>query len=73
MDGLVLAQGAILGTIPGSWTLMGTGDLNGDGKSDIVWRNTDGTVAAWLMDGATLAQAGGFGVITADWIMQSSR
>ncbi len=28
-------------------------DFDGDGKSDIIWRNDDGTIAIWLMDGAT--------------------
>ncbi len=29
-------------------------DLNGDGKPDILWRNTNGTNVVWYMDGATL-------------------
>ena len=32
-------------------TIKGTGDFNGDGKSDILWQNSDGTPAIWLMDG----------------------
>jgi FG-GAP-like repeat/Fibronectin type III domain len=32
-------------------------DLDGDGKADLVWRNTaTGDVAIWLMDGLTLKQ-----------------
>ena len=31
-----------------SWQVVGTGDFNGDGLSDIVWRNSDGTVTDWL-------------------------
>lgn len=31
----------------------GTGDFNGDGYSDIVWRNVGGTTALWEMDGGT--------------------
>ncbi len=26
-------------------------DFNGDGKSDILWQNDDGTAAVWLMNG----------------------
>ncbi|WP_420266363.1 FG-GAP-like repeat-containing protein, partial [Candidatus Magnetominusculus dajiuhuensis] len=34
-------------------------DFNGDGKSDIVWQNSStGTVAAWLMDNATIKSSG---------------
>ena len=33
---------------------MGTGDFDGDGKSDILWRNTNnGQNYVWFMDGAT--------------------
>ena len=35
------------------------GDLDGDGKADLVWRNLEtGDVAAWLMDGVVLKQLG---------------
>jgi hypothetical protein len=30
------------------------GDLNGDGKSDILWQHTDGSSAVWLMNGLNL-------------------
>ena len=34
------------------------GDLNGDGKPEIVWQNiSTGNVAVWLMNGMTLTQA----------------
>ena len=26
-------------------------DFDGNGKADILWQNTDGTPAVWLMDG----------------------
>jgi hypothetical protein len=26
------------------------GDFNGDGRSDILWRNADGTISNWLVD-----------------------
>lgn len=35
-----------------TWTVVGTGDFNGDGKSDILWRNqTTGDVVEWDMSG----------------------
>ncbi|MEO7410339.1 MAG: FG-GAP-like repeat-containing protein [Sphingomicrobium sp.] len=38
-----------------AWQVVGTGDFNGDGRDDILWRNTDGTVTDWLA-----TAAGGF-------------
>jgi hypothetical protein len=35
-------------TVPNSWHIVGTGDFNGDGRSDILWRSDDGTVRDWL-------------------------
>jgi hypothetical protein len=31
-----------------SWHVVGTGDFNGDGISDILWRNDNGVVVDWL-------------------------
>ena len=45
--------------IPGpTWHVKGTGDFNGDGKSDILWQNDNGTPAIWLMDGMHVIGAG---------------
>jgi hypothetical protein len=34
--------------VPTNWTVEGTGDFNGDGKDDILWRNEAGTTTNWL-------------------------
>jgi hypothetical protein len=34
-------------------SVVGTGDFNGDGMSDIVWRDTAGDISIWLINGAT--------------------
>jgi hypothetical protein len=31
-----------------SWHVEGTGDFNGDGKDDILWRNDNGDITNWL-------------------------
>ena len=40
-----------------SWQIAGVGDFNGDGKSDILWRNTNGDAYLWNSNGS-----GGFSV-----------
>ena len=36
-------------------SVTATHDFNGDGKSDIAWRDTGGNTAVWLMNGATVS------------------
>jgi hypothetical protein len=38
------------------WRIVGVGDFDGDGKSDLVWRrsNDTGEARIWLVDGGTL-------------------
>src|SRR5262249_17627638 len=52
---------------PSVWTIVGTGDFNGDGKSDILWRDTSGNVAIWLMNGAQVTQSAGVGSAPTSW------
>ena len=35
--------------------VAGTGDFNGDGMSDILWHDTSGNTAIWLMNGGTVS------------------
>ena len=43
---------ATVGQYDASWTIVGQGDINGDGKDDIFWRHPAlGYFAYWLMDG----------------------
>jgi FG-GAP-like repeat len=43
--------GPVSGAPPGA--MKATSDFNGDGFSDVLFQNTDGSVAIWLMNGAT--------------------
>jgi hypothetical protein len=33
----------------GSWSILATGDFDGDQISDILWRDTSGNLAIWFM------------------------
>jgi len=47
----------------------GIADLDGDGKGDVVWRGTDGTIYGWLMNGGTIASQGVIGNPGTQWVI----
>ena len=44
-----------IGTATLDFHVEGTGDMNGDNRSDIVFRNANGQIVEWLMNGAAFA------------------
>jgi hypothetical protein len=44
-----------------------THDYDGDGCSDIVWRDTAGNVASWLVSGAQIANSWILGPVSSTW------
>jgi acetyl esterase/lipase len=56
----------LLGADP-NWQVSHVGDFNGDGKSDILWRNINGAVTLWLMDGTTVTNRIGLLGADPDW------
>jgi len=72
MNGAQVLQSAGVGNVPTAWTIVGTGDFNGDGKSDVLWHDTSGNVAIWFMNGAQITQSAGVGNIATVWSIQGA-
>jgi hypothetical protein len=43
------------------------GDFNGDGRADILWRHTSGTIFLWFMNGPTLIGVASPGTVDPEW------
>jgi hypothetical protein len=71
MNGATVLSAGGLGNVPTTWSIVQTGDYNGDGMSDLLWRDTSGNTAMWFMNGTTVASTAGVGNIPTNWTVQS--
>jgi hypothetical protein len=55
------------GRSPVSWSIAGTGDFNGNGQADILWRSSDGDVAIWLMNRLQILSSEDLGNVPLSW------
>jgi hypothetical protein len=53
MNGTNVTQGVFLNPsqVDPSWKIVGTGDFNGDGQTDILLQHTSGWLVCWYMNG----------------------
>jgi hypothetical protein len=72
MNGATNSSASVVGTVPTIWSIALTGDYNGDGMSDLLWRDTSGNTAVWFMSGTTTASTAGVGNIPTTWTVQST-
>jgi hypothetical protein len=49
------------------WEVVGTADFDGDGYRDLAWQHTDGRMAVWGMQGATILQTLDLGAVNPAW------
>jgi len=49
MAGCTVAQASGFGNAPTTWSIAGTGDFNGDGVTDILWRDSNTGTVAWFL------------------------
>jgi hypothetical protein len=50
LKGTTIAQNVVFSPVPLTWRIAGIGDFDGNGSSDILWQDTAGDVAIWLME-----------------------
>ena len=69
-NGATIADNQALGTIINDDAAPATPpphDFNGDGLSDILWRNVSGQLGEWQMSGATVNTVADLGFVGTDW------
>jgi hypothetical protein len=64
---------AALQSTSGGSSIVTTHDFNGDGKSDIAWRDSSGNAAVWLMNGTQLLQSARLGSAPTAWSVVGQR
>jgi hypothetical protein len=73
MNGHAISNSRVLNPVAGdwaSWQLKGVGDVDANGKGDVIWHNSStGQVAVWLMDGTTIVSMGFPGAAPTGWEM----
>jgi hypothetical protein len=71
MNGTSVASAAPIGYITSNWSVVDIGDYNGDGRSDILWRDSVGNLAIWFMNGAQVESTAALGNVPLIWSVQS--
>ena len=69
MDGATIVGGAghVLGALGSDWSFVSAGDLDGDGRADIVWRQTGGAIVDWTTNGQTVTSGTPVGTLDGSW------
>jgi hypothetical protein len=72
-DGNFASGAGVQGVVDMNWQIAAVGDLDGDKKADLVWRNTStGANYVWFMNGSVLVNSGGITALTdQDWTLGS--
>ena len=64
---LQIVNAGLVGNPGPTWHVKGTGDFFGDGHTDLVMQNADGSVVLWDMSGSHIINAGVVGNPGASW------
>jgi FG-GAP repeat len=68
MNGTTLSAAVSTNALPDlNWSIAGVGDFDGDGKSDILWRNrATGENMIYLMNGVTISSSAALATVPGD-------
>jgi hypothetical protein len=58
--------------VDNTWKIASTNDFNGDKKTDVLWRNDNGALAIWQMNGSTTLSNKVFSSIDSTWKLAST-
>jgi hypothetical protein len=72
MNGAQILQSGSPGQVAINWSVVGTGDFNGEGDADILWRDWEGNIAVWMMNGLEIAGIGGLSMVPSSWSVAST-
>jgi hypothetical protein len=57
--------------VPGHWSVALTGDFDGDGNTELFWRDTSGNMAIWFLNGVQVMSSANLGNLPTNWTVQS--
>jgi hypothetical protein len=72
MSGATMTSSGFFAGKGSEWEIEQVGDVDGDGKADVVWRNTNnGALEVWLLNGLAIIGSGSPGKVSLDWEVQN--
>jgi 6-phosphogluconolactonase (cycloisomerase 2 family)/quercetin dioxygenase-like cupin family protein len=71
-DGTPATAGHEFPAVPATFQIAATGDFDGDGDADILWRHVDGLVVTWEMEDGNLLATHDFGAVPTGWQIEGT-
>ena len=67
LNGDEIAGTQQFGPVSQDWKFVGSGDVNGDGTTDIFWRHTSGQLVSWEIDNGAIIGYNNYGHVDNDY------